>query len=126
MGSIDSRWENVLRIWLLRFYNKTTNLEIRPMLANVIADNFNSIDEIDWKMLSKYPEFAGHTDKTLVKAFSGFLHNASRSLKIDKFDLTFKQVATFVEAKYTNPKVDKIKEKRKKDIIEYFENAVKE
>ena len=61
--STAQRWERKLKVWLLSYYTKTSNLEIRPMLANVIADNFDSRDNIDREMLTKYPEFSGHTEK---------------------------------------------------------------
>jgi len=39
MRSIRDRWSTI-RTWLLQYYKKTLNLEIRPMLANALADNF--------------------------------------------------------------------------------------
>ena len=124
------RWENQLRHWLLRYYNKTLNLEIRPMLTNVLAENFSSIEEIDWMLVSKYPEFSGFNEQSLRTAFyTTVLPNASRRLKIDKFDLTLKQISkdaeVFYKQTYNNTRNKKL-EQRKRDVIEYFENAVKE
>ena len=62
------RWELYVRHWLLRYYNKTLNLEITPMLANVLADNFNSIENIDWMLVLRiyYPG----TQKNLLQSSS--------------------------------------------------------
>ena len=70
------------------------------MLANVIADNFDSRDNIDREMLTKYPEFSGHTETSLRYVFFNLLPLASRRLKVDKFDLTLRQIAEDAEANY--------------------------
>ena len=121
------RWEHQLRHWLLRYYNKTLNLEIRPMLANVLAENFSSIEEIDWNLVSKYPEFSGFTVPLLrVEFYAKILPSASRRLKIDKFNLTLKQISEDAEATYKHARVNSKVEQRKRDIIEYFEKTVKD
>ena len=55
------------------------------MLANVIADNFDSRDNIDWEMLTKYPEFSGYSNKNLIMLLSSFIGFATHRFKIDKF-----------------------------------------
>ena len=123
--SINSRWHRKLRVWLLRYFNKTLDLEIRPMLAKLLADNFDSIAEIDWKSIAKYPEFAGYTEASLrTFFFSSLSQKAARRLNIDTFDITLKQIAEDAEANYNHPRIIKKTEQRKRDIIEYFENAV--
>merc|ERR1711862_557448 len=53
--SVCDRWNNKIKIWLLQYFNKTLNLEIRPVLANAVADNFESIEAIDWTFLTYIP-----------------------------------------------------------------------
>ena len=78
------------------------------MLANVLAENFSSIENIDWKWVSKYPEFSGFTIPLLrVEFYAKLLTSASRRLKIDKFDLTLKQISEDAEATYKHLKVNK-------------------
>ena len=96
------------------------------MLTSVLADNFNTIEEIDWKLVSKYPEFSGFTIQALKKTFFYVLQNASRRLNIDKFDLTLKQISEDAEANYKHARVNKKTEQRQKDVIKYFEKAVNE
>ena len=121
-NSVRFRWEKQLRVWLSRYYKKTLNLEIRPMLANILADNFHSIPEIDWRFVINYPEFSGHTDKSLRTVFyAHILPNAARRLRIEKFDLTLKQIAGDAEKNYVSSKIPKKVERRQKEIIEYFE-----
>ena len=94
------------------------------MLANVIADNFDSRDNIDWEMITKYPEFSGNTETSLRSVFFNLLPLASRRMRVDKFYLTLRQIAEDAEANYLHPKIFKHIEQRKKDVIEYFESAV--
>ena len=63
--SIEQRWINQIKIWLLQYYKKTLNLEIRPMLANLLANHFQSYEDIDWKFVVTFPEFSGHTEGSL-------------------------------------------------------------
>merc|ERR1712079_599282 len=85
-----------------RHYNKTLNLEIRPMLARVLADNFSSISSIEWGRVLHHREFSGHTDKTLRTVFySMILPNAARRLGIGKFELSLEQIAGDAEANPT-------------------------
>ena len=77
--------------------------------------------------MSKYPEFSGFTVPLLKRElFSKLLPGASRRLKIDKFDLTLKQISEDAEATYKHLKVNKKVEQRKRDVIEYFEKLVKD
>ena len=123
--STKNRWELKLKVWLLRYYKKTSNLEIRTMLANVIAENFDSIENIDWKMLTKYPEFSGNTEISLRTIyFSNLIPNAARRMKVDKFLITFRQIAEDAEANYQHATIFKNIEQRKKEVIEYFDSAV--
>ena len=109
-----------------RHYNKTLNLEIRPMLARVLADNFSSISSIEWGRVLHHREFSGHTDKTLRTVFySMILPNAARRLGIGKFELTLEQIAGDAEANYKGSTVSKRVERRQREVLEYFENAVK-
>ena len=76
-------------------------------------------------MLTKYPEFSGHTDKSLRTVFySVILPNASRRLKIDKFELSLSQISEDAETNYRHPRIIKRVEQRKRDIVEYFESSV--
>ena len=126
-NSIKFRWEKLLRVWLLRYYKKTLNLEIRPMLANVIAENYETMGDIEWKDLLKYQEFSGHSDSSLRTVFyAHILPGAVKRLNIDKFDLTLKEIAGDAESNYKSTEVSKKVERRQKDIINYFETKIKQ
>ena len=126
-NSIRFRWEKLLRVWLLRYYKKTLNLEIRPMLANVIAENYETMGDIDWKGLLKYKEFSGHSDSSLRTVFyAHILPGAVKRLNIDKFELTLKEIAGDAESNYRTSEVSKKVEKRQRDIIYYFETLIKQ
>ena len=123
--SVENRWNNKLRTMLLQYYNKTLNLELRPMLVNFLADNFASLDEIEWKRVLDLPEFVGHTIASVKIIFhSTIIDRLSTYLGIKRTEVTLQQLA---EAAKTYPHFkqlsDKSKEKQNK-IIEYFEKLV--
>ena len=43
-GSVTERWESRFKSWIKGHYAKTFNLEIRAMLADVLANNFENIE----------------------------------------------------------------------------------
>ena len=69
--SVYERWELKLKSWLKSYYSKTLNLEIRVMLANVLADNFENIVSVDWNLVKSFDEFSGHTIRSLKRIFFG-------------------------------------------------------
>ena len=124
--SMHSRWRFRLKPWLLQYYNKTLNLEIRPMLTRIIADNFDNVGSIDWDSLSKFPELSGHNPESLVQTFSQTIGKI-----MDKFDvvsrteLTLPQIAEQTEKQFKDIPVRKLTEQRQQEVIKYFETAVK-
>ena len=126
------RWDNKLKLWLLQHYSGTLNLDIRRMLANYLADNFDSIDTINWLSVSKKAEFVGFTHQGLRVLFSGYLvRSAQRQMNLEKSKITLKDIADnanvmFSEGNCTqvNRKAD-LMLKRQKVVIDYFERYVK-
>ena len=123
--SVRYRWENMLKVWLLGYYSKTLNLDVRIMLGNILADNFDSVSTIDWEQVSHYKEFSGHTDRSLrMLFFSNLAASASLNLNVIKSQLTLRQVAEFAEVHYRGDNVMKVSQNlqtRQMQIIEYFE-----
>ena len=122
--SIRTRW-TYLKTWLLCYYNKTLNLDIRPMLVNVLADNFESEDAVDWDFVLKFPEFCGHSIQSLRHMLHNYFQVVSSNMKISRIDLTLKQVSKFTKENYKPRKVPQRVEKRQQEIIKYFEEMVK-
>ena len=124
MRSIRDRWSTI-RTWLLQYYKKTLNLEIRPMLANALADNFESRESIDWKLMTTFKEFLGHTEDSLRTNFNNIIYYYKQRMKIDNVaasKLTLKQIANFASSGEYHPrKVSSRIENRQRDLIEYFE-----
>ena len=125
--SVHRRWKANIRTWLLQYYAKTLNLEIRPMLSNFIADNFESEGSINWNyVLTAVPEFSGHTNTSLRYLFASVIKNhASKKLNTPIEKLSLKQIAAFADENYKQRKLRKTIEKRQHDLIEYFESLVK-
>ena len=126
--TIYKRWEGYLKIWLLGYYRRTLNLEIRMMLANCLADNFKDIDSIDWVFVSSIRDFQGHTEISLRKTFSNLLLNAVRQLKVNRTEISLKQIAENANVRFCAENAKKTPEKievRQMRVIEYFEDQVK-
>ena len=125
-STVQHRWKSTIRTWLLQYYAKTLNFEIRPMLAKVLADNFESIKTVDWASVLEYPEFSGHTAKSLRKAFNCLESILHKKLNVKISDLSLKQISVFAQENYKPRKLSKKTEKRQQELIAYFENFVKE
>ena len=127
--SAYNRWEKYLKVWLLGYYTKTLNLDIRIMLANVLADNFQDIDSIDWEYVKTFIEFKGHTVRSLrFTFFDSLLRQAAINLEIDKTELSLQQIAENAKICYSKENARKISEPvkiRQMKVIEYFESQAK-
>ena len=123
--SVYNRWENLMKVWLIGYYSKTLNLDVRIMLANFLADNFASVSSIDWEQVSRHKEFSGQTERSLRKLFFAYImKHASWRLNVDTSQLTLRQVAESAEVSYRADNVRKVSQNvqtRQLQIIEYFE-----
>ena len=123
--TVYKRWEKILKVWLLGYYSKTLNLDVRIMLTNILADNFDSVSSIDWEQVSHYKEFSGHTERSLRHLFfSNITKSASKHLNVVKSQLTLRQVAEFAEVSCRGDNVTEVPQNvltRQIQIIEYFE-----
>ena len=124
--SIEQRWINQIKIWLLQYFKKTLNLEVRPMLANLLVNHFKSYEDIDWKFVMTFPEFSGHTEGSLRMLFySKMINYTMRHLKLKRSEITLENIAEDAKINYANTSaVTKPVEKRQKELIEYFEKLV--
>jgi len=126
-NSVYKRWNLNLKIWIKQYYHKTLNLEIRPMLANLIAKNYKNFDEIDWKEVIQHSEFLGHTEFSLSSIyFSCIIESTTRHLRKTKNQLTLKEIAEHASEFYKNAKIAEHKKIRQTQVISHFENLVKE
>merc|ERR1740123_1434323 len=125
LASVLSRW-NILQSWLLQFYRKTLNLEIRPMLINVLAEHFESILSIDWDWVKKIPEFSGYTANGLKRLFDTQIFQIlTEKFQMERTETTLKQLAEAAK-NYKFNKVNKNVIMRQDKIIAYFEKNIKE
>ena len=124
-NSVLDRWNTQLKMWLLQYYQKTLNLEIRPMLINVLANNFDSIQSIDWDWVKKVPEFSGYTANGLKKVFfAKIITNIARQLEVERTEMTLKKLSEAAkDFKFSD--VNKSVIARQKQIVDYFELQVK-
>lgn len=123
--SVFERWNTQLKMWLLQYYQKTLNLEIRPMLINVLADNFDSIQSIDWDWVKRLPEFSGYTSNGLKRVFfTKIIHHIARQLEVERTEMTLDKLSEAAkDFKFSN--VNKSVIARQKQIVDYFELHVK-
>ena len=127
-NTVYHRWERYLKVWLLGYYRKTLNMEIRMMLANCLADNFKDIDSIDWDFVSKFSEFQGHTIISLKRVFFLMFLQCASHLNTDKTQVSLKLLAEYANVTFGAGKARKLLAKvkiRQMKVIEYFESQVK-
>jgi len=124
--SVSDRWDSKLKVWLLSYYQKTLNLEIRPMLINVLAENFDSIRDINWDWVLEIPEFSGYTSISLRRVFrNGIIVRMAHRLKINRTEMTLQTIAeTAKDFKFGSVISDNVRA-RQRLILDYFEEKVK-
>ena len=129
-NDVSKRWERILKVWLKSYYTKTLNLNIKVMLANVLADNFADIDSIDWEFVKSFKEFSGYTLASIrYTFFNNIYKQAKRHSKDDETELTLKGIAEDAAVTYSQENAKKIPAStltRQREIIEYFERKLKE
>jgi len=100
---------------------------VRLILANLLAEKFDSIPAIDWATVAGYKEFSGHTETSLRKLLhTDLMLAAVKHLKAPRSNLTLDQIAKTAMIKYSDVKKlpDRVR-KRQMEIIEYWERKVK-
>ena len=122
--SVAHRWLYTLKPWVMSYYAKTLNLDIRIMLANFVSENFNTIHDIDWELVLERPEFSGHTVGSIKHVFMKINHLAAYHLhkKMDEVSLT--EIAEDASSANVRKMTEAIK-RRQREIIEYFESVIK-
>lgn len=99
------------------------------MLSNILADNFQTIDSIDWEFVKTFSEFKGHTVKSLKCLFyDTLLRWTAERLKVDKTELSLKQIAEDAKVSYNKENARQIPEKtkiRQMKVVNHFESQVK-
>jgi len=123
--SVGQRWSVSIRSWLLQYYNKNLNLEVRPMLADFVNTHFDSVYSIDWKFVASQKEFLGHTEISLRMLFhSRSLKYAARNMNKHPNQVTLEEVANFAKSDLFE-KHNKVKSNLKRRQIECIDYFVK-
>jgi len=124
--SVSDRWDSKLKVWLLSYYQKTLNLEIRPMLINVLTENFDSIRDINWDWVLKIPEFSGYTSISLRRVFfNGIIVKMAKKLELNRTEMTLQTIAeTAKDFKFSSVSKNNVRA-RQRLILDYFEEKVK-
>jgi len=125
--SVHDRWDITLKRWILSYYCGAINLDIDSVLIKYLTSIYKYHDPVDWNVVIKRPEFAGHTTRSLQQRLQNLIGKTSRVLGIDRSQLTFPNIAELVNDK---PTVTCISLSDKKinyqhNIISYFEQSVK-
>ena len=95
------------------------------MLINVLADNFDSIKDIDWDWVKKVPEFSGYTSNGLKRVFfTKIILHIARQLEVERTEMTLEKLSEAAkDFKFSN--VNKSVLARQKQVVDYFESHVK-
>merc|ERR1719350_72115 len=97
------------------------------MLINVLAENFDSIPDINWDWVIKIPEFSGYSSISLRRVFyHEIIGRMTSKLGIHRTELTLQTIVeTVKDLKFSSAnKNNKYVIARQKQIIDYFEKKV--
>eukprot|EP00092_Neocalanus_flemingeri_P021291 GFUD01023075.1.p1 GENE.GFUD01023075.1~~GFUD01023075.1.p1 ORF type:complete len:482 (+),score=140.48 GFUD01023075.1:166-1611(+) len=124
---VKFRWEYYLKTWLLQHFSGTLNLDIRRMLANYLADNFEDVDSVNWLSVASRTEFAGQTQTSLRYQYVKLFNRTKIKMNGSGEEVTLKHIADITNKQFKEGRFKKISEKtltRQKKIIDYFEKYV--
>ena len=122
---VHQRWNSVLQPWLLSYFEKTLNLEIRPMLSNYLRDNFETRQQIDWDQTLQVKSFSGQTVASLKALFKTMIGNCRQKQNIKYSEVTLQDIVEYANSVFPDIKVYNPTKKRQQAVIEYFEESVK-
>eukprot|EP00092_Neocalanus_flemingeri_P090025 GFUD01113999.1.p1 GENE.GFUD01113999.1~~GFUD01113999.1.p1 ORF type:complete len:242 (+),score=55.56 GFUD01113999.1:64-726(+) len=120
---VKFRWEYYLKPWLLQHFSGTLNLDIRRMLANYLADNFEGVDSVNWLSVASRTEFWTSLRYQYVKLFN----RSKLKMNGSGEEVTLKHIADITNKQFKEGTFKQISEKtltRQKKIIDYFEKYV--
>ena len=126
------RWSRFLQPTLLQHYTGTLNLRVEVMLANYLLEHFASLSDVNWSEVAARREFAGHTVNSLKNTLSKIVLNATKTLNIERADVTLRIIAEHSEQVYGEGGcaglrgVSKINQQRQQEVISFFEGKVGE
>ena len=70
-------WNYDLQPWLILHYAGTLRRSIQKILANYLAENYSSYDDVDWEKLSQMEDFKGHSSLGLRRLVCRFRAHAT-------------------------------------------------
>jgi len=126
--NVSDRWMYTLKPWIMCYHAKTLNLDIRIMLATFVAENFNTVYDIDWEQVLERPEMAGHNVGTIRFVFGQMTQAAASHLQKRRDEVSLSEIvedAKRSDAKLNVRKISEATKKRQMEIIEYFESVIK-
>ena len=125
---VRNRWEYYLKPWLLQHYSGTLNLDIRRMLTNYLADNYEDVESIDWKEVAGREEFKGHTEVSLHYYFGAYMIQRARlKLNGEIGNITLRHIQMNENELFKNSNLRKVGEKvlvRQKEVIDYIYKVI--
>ena len=99
------------------------------MLANYLAENYSSYDDVDWEKLSQMTDFKGHSSLSLRRLVSQFRIHAIKKYNISPREISLKDISKYCNEVYgegfKNRGNARTKEKQDR-VIECFEKKVAE
>jgi len=123
--SLANRWTYYLQPWILQYYAKSLNLDIRQMLANHVSETYESRESIDWDAISKIPDFAGHTAGSLGYIYANIVRVRHEVITSER---SLQEIADSFNEYMRHNRSKRVPEQtlvRQKKVIQYFEDYVK-
>ena len=116
-------WVYIIQPLLTRYEAGVLEVDFKiPLLEYCIRYNIQYPQNADWKKISSSPEFFGTTSHYLSYVYRSIRGNTKRAYKLGEKEVTTKVMLERLKTQTTmKPRTNK----GEKDILDYYENAIK-
>merc|ERR1739844_560545 len=116
--NVYKHWISVIKPVLTRHIAGVLDVDFKPILIDYMVENgLKFVQDVDWKTLTKLPQFRGTTTTYLQRVHRKVAVGASK-----KYNLTWDQVPAEVVQKYLREREPRSKKKktieREKQVVE--------
>ena len=127
--NVYQHWKQVLEPMLLRHHAGTLHVDVRTLLVDYLVEqNLNFSQDIEWRELSKLPQFAGTTPRLLQSLFNSLKSKTSNKFpEKSKGELTTESVERYMDRRDTSEATEKLtasnkdkREENQKQLINFY------
>ena len=127
--NVARHWEEYIKPLLLQHHAGTVNFDVKRILVNhLLEKNLTYMQDISWSDLLTFPQFAGHTKRSLSRAFNDLIISTQRKNQCKREEVTIEKVAEFVNDRYNPHKSKTVSQfaSQRKEIVNYYKSLLEE